>query len=159
MEYPPYARFQPALRAEPVTSLAPPSVVYVERPPNRIPLIITIMVIVVIIIVILVLLGVLMRRPAPPTRCAANIDCPNNLLCDQSSGNCYQCLTNANCGNSQARCDPVDHVCKDCQNDSQCPTGAPYCRSGDCITCRDSSDCDQSSLFRRCNQATGRCVV
>jgi len=155
MSVPAYARLEPSIRISP----APPSIIYVERPRSRLPLIIMIIIIVIIIIVILVMIGMLTIKRTPAGICSSNLDCPDNLLCDKASGKCHQCLDNKQCGNQQSYCDPSDHVCKDCRNNLDCPVGAPYCVSGNCLTCRNDLDCDQTSLYPRCNQSTGKCVI
>lgn len=130
MSAPAYARLDAPVR---VTPLPPQQIVYVQEPPSRAPLIITIIIIVVIIIVIIGLIAMLNMDPTPNLKCNVNFSCPGNSICDAASGNCYECLSNANCPSNRSYCDLGDHICKNCRSNSDCPSGAPICQAGQCI--------------------------
>jgi hypothetical protein len=116
---------------------------------------------------------------APP--CSKSTDCPvNKLHCDQTSGQCVECLGDSTCYvepylhcltnvhrcvecvtetdcRPGATCDPTTHIClTGCADGAPCPSIHPYCDSrGFCVECRSNVDCPQADL---CDLTIGRCA-
>jgi hypothetical protein len=131
----------------------------IERPPSRLPLIITIIAIIVILIIVIVVIAVMMRRKSMGLRCNTNFDCPAGQLCNNITGTCQQCITNSQCPLAAPRCDPVSGTCTNCQSDIDCPVNSPHCSNGTCVGCRNNLDCASNSFFPTCNLTTGRCTA
>lgn len=139
---------------------APPlEPIYIERPPSRLPLIITIIAIIVILIIIIVVIAVMMRRKSMGLRCNTNFDCSPGFLCNNLTGTCQQCITNSQCPNSASKCNPATGTCEACQSNTDCPSGSNFCQNGTCVGCRNNLDCASNSFFPTCNLATGRCTA
>jgi hypothetical protein len=116
---------------------------------------------------------------APP--CHKSTDCPvNKLHCDLTSGQCVECLGNADCVVAPyARCDMAVHRCVECLSAADCagdaicdsatgiciarcvdgggcPAAQPFCDArGNCVECRTNGDCFRPDL---CDLSIGRCA-
>ena len=106
--------------------------------------------------------------------CQSRADCSSATpICDVPSGDCIECLSNADCPTAERHlCDPDTHGCAECTMDSdchsttetcskflgacavrcttvaQCPiTTDPYCNMviGFCIECQTNADCKSSA--------------
>jgi Cys-rich repeat protein len=103
-------------------------------------------------------------RQCDPTlgcvECLSNTDCPaSSKFCIR--GHCDVCQSNADCGTGATpACWPADHQCHPaCTGNAQClPQLGTTCdtSSGDCIGCKQASDCAQPVPI--CDSVTQTCV-
>ena len=110
--------------------------------------------------------------------CGAAASCAAPLSCD-SSGECAECASDANCGGSTPACDPATKRCVPCRGSLGC--SAPYvcspsapvcvlpcvdgngcpgfiegCKSSVCSACNEPDDCAPGTF---CDRPHGRCVA
>lgn len=85
-------------------------------------------------------------------------DCTGELRqCDESSGNCVECLTDSHCGTEKRHCSPR-HTCVACLTASNCTESAnAACVADACVPCRQDDDCQSQGEKAVC--ASGSCVV
>jgi hypothetical protein len=121
----------------------------------------------------------------PHVGCMIDADCKlSSLHCDEVSGACVACTTDAHCATSQGRrCDAALHRCVqcgidgDCNPDQRCESStrrcvtkcesltgcnstAPFCDldRGFCIRCKTKVECIIPGDARLCDDANGMCV-
>jgi MYXO-CTERM domain-containing protein len=100
------------------------------------------------------------------TQCSAtNVTaCPaGSPVCDDQTGTCVGCDTNANCAGSSPICNLATNTCRACANNTDCASisGDPVCattgmRQGQCVVCQADTDCPANRPV--CDQATSTCV-
>ena len=79
------------------------------------------------------------RIPCGDTSCNPTGTQP---LCNTSTGQCVECLTNANCPfTNRTVCNPATNTCVQCVDNSTCPTNAPYCTANTCRVCTATMGC------------------
>lgn len=82
-----------------------------------------------------------------PFGCSSSLDCPGELVCDESTGHCVVCVGTEDCPEGKF-CGP-DHEChlaRECASDIDCKDIAMVCDkdSGQCVHCLKSSHCSDS---------------
>lgn len=89
--------------------------------------------------------------------CSDDTTCAQPLpYCDQSIGECVQCLSDTNCGDNRS-CNADSHKCVQCATDSQCGGQLPYCSTdGSCVQCVADGNCPTGD---GCDQTNNRCFV
>jgi hypothetical protein len=100
-------------------------------------------------------------RAASPVACQSDADCVlQDLHCDVTSGLCFECVVDADCGSARAPlCDRALHACVQCAVDENCETGFACdpvlrrCRQ----SCEQKSDC--SGDYHGCDVLLGVCIV
>jgi hypothetical protein len=74
--------------------------------------------------------------------CSSNDDCDDGLVCDNNTGECVECLTNANC--DQGVCDNTTSTCVKCLENADCAGG--FCIDNNtCVECLTWTDCDNKT--------------
>jgi hypothetical protein len=81
-------------------------------------------------------------------------DCANQResVCNRITNRCeLPCTSNDGCMSPDV-CDLTQGACADCLQNSQCPAGAPYCVSEECVECMTISDCKNGQVcwHQRC---------
>jgi len=126
------------------------------------------------IVVVMVLFGACGEKRNPDRCCVDEADCaaiglPNGSTCrpgELCRGNeCVEqtCSMSAECDSAAPYCEN-ERCAENCTNDSSCPVTSPaqpYCVSGGCVQCRDTSDCgDLVCRDGRCGNcaADGECA-
>jgi hypothetical protein len=96
--------------------------------------------------------------------CQSQVDCSlATPICDVPSGDCVECLTNADCPSAERHlCDPDTHGCAECTTDGDChsPTEVEVCSKflGSCaVRCATVMDCPVAT-DPYCNTKIGFCV-
>ncbi|MDB5216531.1 MAG: putative lipoprotein, partial [Myxococcaceae bacterium] len=106
--------------------------------------------------------------PAPSSTCWSTDDechapcsdtrpCPSGSACDNASGACVGCTTDADCPSGV--CSAARRTCVDCVSDATCTASKPRCRilTGACEACTSSSDCGHAAPI--CDPSTFTCRV
>ncbi|MDX9721084.1 MAG: hypothetical protein RBU37_10060, partial [Myxococcota bacterium] len=92
--------------------------------------------------------------------CRNNDDCasdPNGAICNLSSGDCVECLLNADCSATET-CSPQTFTCvpSGCSSDADCLNpDLPACSDSVCVECTTNSHCPAAHF---CNTASNTCV-
>lgn len=103
--------------------------------------------------------------------CRVNLMCDPGQVCDDASGNCYQCVSDAECAGNMAMgdagaatvCDPASHVCVECLSNTNCSGDTQVCRvdltnsrRNTCVECLDNGDCGGATPI--CDDRTNECT-
>ena len=76
-------------------------------------------------------------------------------VCDPDSGECVDCLTNADCSGDEV-CDEEEQECVECTEDGDCPDElACDVDGGTCVGCVGDGDCDNDAI---CHDVYPTCV-
>lgn len=79
-------------------------------------------------------------------------------VCEESTGECVECLQSSQCTHAEASVCAEDHACKPCTANDECAhLGLALCDNGTCVECTmetEAEQCGQNS----CNPATHECT-
>lgn len=92
--------------------------------------------------------------------CTAGGSCPAGTTCDEVTGGCVGCTTDAQCaGGPSGVCSRVLRRCVACASDRACPAQRPRCRvlTGACVACTSNDDCGLAAPI--CDPTTFTCRV
>ena len=94
--------------------------------------------------------------------CQGPADCPSATpLCDAPSGECIECMVNADCPTVERNlCDPDTHRCAECTVDGHCHSTPEVCSKflGACaVPCTTVADCP-TATDPYCDTQIGFCV-
>ena len=88
-----------------------------------------------------------------PESCSVKEDCPADLVCKASSGECVTCTGDAHCSDGKL-CDTAASKCVECLEDAQCDDGRCQPDSHKCVQCLEGADC----LSGACDEANHTCT-
>ena len=98
----------------------------------------------------------------PSNQTACDPACGDGLVCNEVSGQCVGCLTNADCSAPASQCRMSDFVCVSCLTDSDCLLGYECNQTrGTCEEGEEPVECDATHPCDGADEecVAGRCVV
>ena len=82
--------------------------------------------------------------------------CTGGQRCNETSGECVDCLSDGHCGDATPVCDTSTGTCVGCVDGTDCTaTGRPFCVGTQCVGCRTNTDCPVSTPV--CSPTTHTC--
>lgn len=92
-------------------------------------------------------------------RCERSADCARGDVCDEVSGACLGCRSDADCTDAAdgRHCNLAVHRCVACTSNETCPATQPRCRlsTGACVACTSNEDCGRKEPV--CDPRTFTC--
>ncbi|HEX7479099.1 MAG TPA: hypothetical protein VF331_14940 [Polyangiales bacterium] len=90
------------------------------------------------------------RPDAAPLKCPA-LPCAPGSVCETSTGQCVQCLSDTDCSVSKPACDSATNTCVGCTNSAKhCGGSSPLCDASkqQCVQCLSDDNCTDPTAAR-----------
>ncbi|MGE0791637.1 MAG: hypothetical protein AB7S26_38535 [Sandaracinaceae bacterium] len=96
------------------------------------------------------------RDAADVDAAACGVACESPTpYCDAASGDCVECLANADCATGVCEA----NACVDCRSDADCPASAPECDADACVSCRGRTDCTPLQIVLEARSLACACLI